>query len=541
MAIKLPSQTPGGASVEANSPTRLVIIGANGSGKTRFGIWLEQQNQNNMIVHRLSAQKALNLPERAPMKSLEQAEKDLLYGRHDQHAGNARKVQDRWGGNPATFLLTDYEALLAVLFAKDAERDRLHTKETRRTGIYVPVPDSAIDRIGSVWDSLMPHRTISFHDGKVLVSNGSPSEYHAKEMSDGERVALYLLGQCLSAPSGSMLIIDEPELHLHRSLIDKLWNKVEQLCPDKSLVYITHDLDFAATRIGARKIWVQSFTGSAWTWADVPSDDALPEPLVLELIGSRKPILFCEGEKGGLDHTIYQLCLSHMHVVPRGGSDQVVQATKALRTNSALHTLTAHGIVDRDARMQADIVALETHGIQVLAFAEIENLLCSEVIVKAIASQLKRDPTATINQVRNYVITALRGEFDTQVALRATHRIRHHLSHFTPPNSEPDCLDMAVGEHVASLDTAAIIAEERASLHAALDTGDLECILGVYNRKSIADRISSVFGLKPGEYTEIVLRILKSADGHALLDAIKSKLPQLLAEQGLEAADSANT
>jgi hypothetical protein len=105
----------------------IVVVGANGSGKTRFGIWLLEHNHGRMSVLRISAQKALAIPEFAAVKNVEQVEKELYFGRSDRHASAARKVHDRWGGSPATYLLSDYEKLLALLFAKDAERDRNHT------------------------------------------------------------------------------------------------------------------------------------------------------------------------------------------------------------------------------------------------------------------------------------------------------------------------------------------------------------------------------------------------------------------------------
>ena len=86
-------------------------------------------------------------------------------------------------------------------------------------------------------------------------------------MSDGERVVLYLIGQCLSLPENSVIIIDEPETHLHKSLVDKLWNKIEAQTPNKLLLYITHDLEFAASRTDATKIWVKEYNGSnQWLW-----------------------------------------------------------------------------------------------------------------------------------------------------------------------------------------------------------------------------------------------------------------------------------
>ncbi len=208
MQITVPSKLPGGQPVVLDGPLRLVLIGANGSGKTRFGIWLEENNHNVVPVHRISAQKALAIPEYAPLMNAEQAEKNLLLGRADQHASVGNKRAYRWGNEPATFLLSDYEKVLSLLFARTADRDHQHTQATRTTQQYVPVPDSPIDSIMKVWGDLMPHRSVSLHDGKVVVDKGTPAEYHGKDMSDGERVALYLLGQCLCAPLNSILIID---------------------------------------------------------------------------------------------------------------------------------------------------------------------------------------------------------------------------------------------------------------------------------------------------------------------------------------------
>ena len=43
--------------------------------------------------------------------------------------------------------------------------------------------------------------------------------YGAAELSDGERNALLISAEILTAKDGTLLIIDEPERHLHRSII----------------------------------------------------------------------------------------------------------------------------------------------------------------------------------------------------------------------------------------------------------------------------------------------------------------------------------
>jgi predicted ATP-dependent endonuclease of OLD family len=195
--ITLPNRTGQGANEILHNQNNIVIIGANGSGKTRLGAWIENTLQNNLSVHRISAQRALNIPEYARIKNLEQAEKGLFYGREDQHGNVDQKRSSRWGSNPETHLLNDYEQLLSTLFAKTSKRDREHSKATKDSQAYVPVDDAPIDVIIELWKDIMSQREISFEDGKVMVRKIGQAEYHGKSMSDGERVTLYLIGQCL--------------------------------------------------------------------------------------------------------------------------------------------------------------------------------------------------------------------------------------------------------------------------------------------------------------------------------------------------------
>lgn len=523
--LQFPPYTPGGAPVVVPHPTRAVIIGANGAGKTRFGIWLEDNNHAQVPVHRISAQRALALPDYAQVKNLEQAEKELYLGRSDQHASLGRKVHDRWGGSPATHLLSDYDKLLALLFAKEADRDRRHAQETRHSQAYVPVADSPIDKITQLWGYLMPHRTIAFHDGKVVVGKGTPDEYHAKEMSDGERVTLYLLGQCLTAQPGSIIVIDEPEIHLHRSLMDKLWNKVEELCSDKSLIYITHDLDFAASRAGSRKAWIKNYSKAGWTWSDLPDDESLPENLILEIIGNRKPVLFCEGERGGLDHAIYQICYPGYHVVPRGSGEKVIESVKALRANPALHTISAFGIIDRDVRTDEELAAHLTQDIHALPFAEVENLLCTECLVAAAGEQLQQEPSQAVMRVTEYISRSMGEELEAQIVIRAARRVRYHLSCYSPTAATLPGLQSGVDRLVSSLDLASITAEAESTLKEALASQKLDEILKVYNRKSLADRVSTCFGLNHGEYKALVFRMLKGPKREQMVAGLRTFLP----------------
>ena len=60
-----------------DSIQNFVIVGANGSGKSHLGAWIET---NNKDVLRISAQRALSVPDVITFKSEENAWNKILYG-----------------------------------------------------------------------------------------------------------------------------------------------------------------------------------------------------------------------------------------------------------------------------------------------------------------------------------------------------------------------------------------------------------------------------------------------------------------------------
>lgn len=66
----------------------VIIIGANGSGKSHLGAWMEQQDLTG--VHRIGAQRTLNFNDNIPLKSYSQAEDLVLYN-NDQYENRNKK------------------------------------------------------------------------------------------------------------------------------------------------------------------------------------------------------------------------------------------------------------------------------------------------------------------------------------------------------------------------------------------------------------------------------------------------------------------
>lgn len=239
---KLPNASGQPEDKIANSNS-LIIIGANGSGKSKLGAWMEQQNIDN--THRVGAQRSLSFGEFIQLKSYEQAENLILYGQEkkEQTKGN------RWGWHDnrreTSVLLNDYENVLAALIAmKNDENDVFikDCKEREKIGQqHKSTPNTVVDTLKRIWKNVFPQRDIDFDDAKVTAtlnkSDGTKTSYKGLEMSDGERVGLYLIAQCLCIPKNKTIIIDEPEIHLHRSIMNRLWTEIEKERQDCFFIY----------------------------------------------------------------------------------------------------------------------------------------------------------------------------------------------------------------------------------------------------------------------------------------------------------------
>ena len=106
------------------------------------------------------------------------------------------------------------------------------------------------------WNDILPERMLNLKGLQLTVSNqhsNIDSQYDPSEMSDGERNIFYMLGQCLIASEKSLLIIDEPELHIHKAIMYKFWSYIKEKRKDCCFLFITHDIDFIVSNTDAEK------------------------------------------------------------------------------------------------------------------------------------------------------------------------------------------------------------------------------------------------------------------------------------------------
>ena len=384
MTFNFSIPTPSGPkNFQVEPGTSLLFVGANGGGKTRLAVKIEDDLGDK--AHRIAAHRALSLNPSIPKISERAALLGLRTGHAHEDAFIGNRIGSRWNSNAAISLLNDYDHLVQSLFAEQANTS-LITHKNVRSGNGRPLSATKFEKLSEIWDRILPHRTLDITGDNIQASvAGSKEKYSAAGMSDGERAIFYLIGQTLAAAPDCLLIFDEPELHIHRSIMSRLWDELEATRPDCAMVLISHDLEFAASREGQKFVLREYTPEQGWTIEPVPDDTGFSEEITTLILGSRRPVLFVEGQGGSIDQAIYRACYTEWTIIPRGSCEEVIHAVVTMRANASLTRVKCAGIVDADAYDAAEIEFFRNKGIAVLPVSEIENLFLLPSVVEAIA------------------------------------------------------------------------------------------------------------------------------------------------------------
>lgn len=524
------SGQPSKTKIETVGP--IVVVGANGSGKSRLGAWIEETlNSTDRPVLRISAQKSLKMPGSISLSTPDTALRKWKYGSYLQGAerqvGNldylrTARLKGRWGEHPVTGQLNDYEALVELLLAEHATEILQHSERMEAAQNFLPLPESRLRRVKRIWEELLPGRTLLISTGNIQTLPTGGAAYNGAEMSDGERVVFYMIASCVSAAPNAVLLIDEPELHLHRLIQRRLWDAIERDRGDCLFVYLTHDLEFAASRVGALQIALQAFDGVVWTWTFVPDDTELPEEILLSIVGSRKPVLFIEGDESSLDIKIYSQVYPDRAVVPVGNCGNVIASTVSFDRHKNMHRVESKGLIDQDQRTENERAELKRLNVYTTGVSEVENVLMIPEVLKCVADLLHRDEVEELVQkIRADVVEHLNRDRDRIVTAMLNGYLEQHLAKMRGGGRTDE--ELANELLRLSNDVKAVAGAFRQRLTKVIEDKDYQGALMLYPNKGLSSLASKHLGVK--SYRDEVLRLLNKPVGAPILQALRGALP----------------
>lgn len=517
----------------------IVLLGANGSGKTRFSIEIENINdpsfrdwsaQENIMIHRISAQKSLSIQEKVTILDSESSRKNLFKGDTYQYSS---KLSSRFGNNPATGLLDDFNKALSLLFAEEInelQREHKKNKKSIENSEELQVSTTIVEKATKIWNEILPHREIDLNGNNVYVNYGN-KKYHGKEMSDGERVILYMICQVLVQRPKTLLIIDEPELHIHKSIVNKLWTLLEAERNDCIFLYITHDLDFAISRNDAKFIWIKNYDGERWDYEflDIKEYEDIPEDLLFEILGTREKIIFVEGDINSYDKSLYSEIYRDKgyHVINSGGCQEVMRLVKSKAKYEKLSGLQICGIIDRDFRVEKEIESLKKHEIYCLNLAEVENIFIVPEVLDIMEKILYCDE-GTAEKAKKLIEERFEQNKKNQINEAVIQELKHQISliDFKQGDLSVDNIKEKVNKCCSEEKINKIFLEKERIFNSAKG---VEEILKIFNFKQLIKDISKIFGLEKEGYPQKVLKVLRTDEikRKEILEKIKKYVPDL--------------
>ena len=354
---------------------------------------------------------------------------------------------------------------------------------------------------------------------EVLATRNNCEPYSIAEASDGERNVILITAEVLTVSPGTLILIDEPERHLHRSIISPLLNGLFSERKDCTFVISTHDVNLALDNATSQVLLMRGCTYQGKTpqvlnWdADlVESYNAIDEELNKQILGSRRDVIFVEGETSSLDLPLYSLIFPDVSVIPKGSRKNVEDAVGSIRASEQLHWIRAYGIVDSDGQEKDQVEQFFETGVYPIDPYSVESIYYDLKIQGEVAKRRTNitgdDVSSRLEPARTAAIKAIKENVGNLSKRTAERKLREDIfKHLPTSKSSP-----FEGPLVINLDAPAILEQERQSLEKALAANDLEAIISRYpvRETPALARIATQLGFdNRKEYEKAVLQLLK--------------------------------
>lgn len=371
----------------------IVMIGANGSGKSTFARQLNGKMSGNLVI--LSAQHLLHYTKSRSISTQgNELEKVRNFQRNTKLSNSSDFHQ---------LVTTDMNELINALISQhtDCSFNYYETDNKEK---------SFLSKTAELWNKIIEHRVLEISRTGLTISGNGIKSYDFNQLSDGEKAVFYYIAHILLAAENSYIIVDEPENHLHLTICNKLWDELEKKRSDCKFIYLTHNLNFATSRSNSTILWNKKFVPPYnWDFEILPQNDIIPEVLIMELVGSRKNICFCESQdRSKLDYKLYSILFPEYTVIPAAGHRNVIDYVNAYNSMPSFVTQ-AIGIIDGDHHLPVQTQKWRQQKIYTIPINEVENILCDDKLLQTAAETFCSDANA-LEQFHNSFFLLLESE-----------------------------------------------------------------------------------------------------------------------------------
>ena len=332
--------------------------------------------------------------------------------------------------------------------------------------------------------------TIEDADGEEILARHKNFDdpYSIAQMSDGERNAVILAANVLTVETGTVLLVDEPERHMHRSIIVPLLSALFGLRDDCAFIVSTHETELPLSNPDAQTLMTRSCAwagnrASAWDVEPLDQDLDLPDDLKRSILGSRKFILFVEGQDQSSDKSLYESLFPGISVIAKGTSHDVIDAVRGLRNSADLHHTEAFGLIDRDFRDDVDIARLAKDYVFALDVYSVESLYYCSIAIDAVAQHQSAFLNLDMVSIRRLATTKAMAAVtqDTTLAERMAARRSQHVIRSLVQSQLPDWKSVRdTGQDRITIEIDSPYNDELRTFNSLVDDENLDALIARY-------------------------------------------------------------
>lgn len=475
------------------------VLGPNGSGKSSLMHYVYKNHKaaaRRLTAHRQNWLKS-NAIDLSPHQKQRQESQILAMDSQDQA---------RWKDDyPAV------RASIAIFDLIDAENIRARAiaaavdKRDTSAALSLAAEAAPIKLINEILQlSNIPIVISVQRNQEVVASRRGCAPYSAAQLSDGERNVLLIAASVLTADPETLILIDEPERHLHRSISSPLLTQLFQKRPDCAFLVSTHEVMLPLDHKESGSLLVRDCVygennGPAWEIDFVSADSDVDDSIKSDILGQRRKMLFVEGDEGrSLDKPLYSMLFPDLSVVNKRSCRDVETSVDGVRGSEQMHWLRAFGIVDNDARTQSDQDRLLAKGVYPLNMYSVESIYYDPEVQRCVAARHASVTGDSVEQLlasaEGAAVEAVKSHRCRLAEIRAEKQVREQIFANLPTrHSVSDRENVSI-----EVDVNAIVLSEINAIDSAIEETNLAALIQKYPLRTTPalDRIARNLGFQ---------------------------------------------
>jgi AAA15 family ATPase/GTPase len=320
-----------------------------------------------------------------------------------------KETQTNFYFRPFTNRWSDF---MTYIHQKSAARDKKISDEVKKNPaksgeqILIEFPDP-LEKYQQIFRELLP--------GKELqnITPATPKDFTYKDsdgsilpfssLSSGEQEVVKVIFDVIRKEiRHSVIIVDEPELHLHPTLTFKLIETLKTIGDHTNqFIFLTHSADLISTYYSTGDVYFIDANQTGINQAHKLSELRRSHNEVVQLIGQNlglfavgKKLIFIEGENSSIDrltyHSIVQKVLPDAKVIPVGSVANIITLnTIEEQIRNSIFGIEIFMIRDRDGLDNKQIEEIEKNGrVRCLKKRHIENYFLDPEILFKVSEKL---------------------------------------------------------------------------------------------------------------------------------------------------------